>query len=307
MSDDKQLTVIEQREIGFYEDQVIAVKVEGGTVYVPIRPICELIGVAWQPQARKLNSDPILSDVSMSITIRLQTSDSTSRRPQTSDMLCLPLEYLNGWLFGINSNRVKEEIRPKLLQYQRDVYHILYEAFGRNEVTAAPNPLIDDLIDSDDPTAVAYRQALAIVNMAREQLIIKARLETSVSRIDDHENRLQIIKADRGDDSRYITNSQAVQIAQAVKQIALELGRRSKRNEFGGVYGELHRQFDVPGYKMLPAPKFDEAMNFLRQWWEGLTDDTNVPFVRPEWSEMVSVIGGGHEQHPVIAAEFPPN
>lgn len=33
-------------------------------------------------------------------------------------MLCLPLEYLNGWLFGINATRVKKEIRENLIRYQ---------------------------------------------------------------------------------------------------------------------------------------------------------------------------------------------
>lgn len=278
MSDDKQLTVIEQREIGFYEDQVVAVKVEDGTVFVPVRPICELIGIAWNGQYERIKREPILDEIAMSIRITRTDIEASSRQPRTSEMICLPLSHLNGWLFGINVNRVKEEIRPKLLQYQRDCYQVLYEAFGRNEVTAAPDPLLDELLQSDNPTALAYRQAMAIANIARQQLAIEAHVLTNAGRLDDHENRLQIIEADRGDDSRYITNSQAVQIAQAVKQIALELGKRSKRNEFGGVYGELHRQFDVPGYKMLPAPKFDEAMNFLRQWWETITDDSNIPF-----------------------------
>ncbi len=276
MSQAHQLTVIEQREIGFYADQVIAVKVEDGTVYVPVRPICELIGVSWATQTRKLNTDPVLSEVVASVVIRQQVSDD--RRSIRTEMLCLPLDYLNGWLFGINVNRVKDDIRPKLMQYQRDVYQVLYRAFGRSEVTAAPDPLLDELLASDNPAAVAYRQAMAIANIARQQLVIESRIDSAESHLADHESRLQIIEADRGDDSRFVTNTQAVQIAQAVKQIALELGKRSKRNEFGGVYGELHRQFSVPGYKQLPAVKFNEAMNFLRQWWETLTDNSTIPF-----------------------------
>ncbi len=279
MSDKKQLTVVEQREIGFYDDQVIAVKVEDGTVYVPIRPICDQLGISLTGQARKLRNDPVLSSISVTMSVNLssQTSED-SRRPNSTNMLCLPLDYINGWIFGINVNRVKEEIRPKLMQYQRDVYHVLYEAFGRNAVTAAPDPVIDTLLAGDDPTAIAYRQAMAIANMAREQLMIKARLESAESQLLNHEDRIQILEADRGDDSRYITNAQAVQIAQAVKQIALEMSRRSGRNEFGGVYGELHRRFEIPDYRSLPAPHFVEAIDFLRQWWQALTDGKTVPF-----------------------------
>jgi hypothetical protein len=274
MGDAQQLTVIEQREIGFYDDEIIAVKVEDGTIYAPIRPICTLLGVQWNAQFERINREPILLEVGR--TVRVTRTEG--ERQVTRELFCLPIDYLNGWLFGINVNRVKERIRPKLLQYQREVYRVLYEAFGRNEVTAAPDPLLDALRDSENPAAIAYRQAMAIANIARQQLLIETRIHSAETHLADHENRLQIIEADRGDDSRYITNAQAVQIAQAVKQIALELGRRSKRNEFGGVYGELHRQFSIPGYKQLPAAKFQEAINFLGQWWESLTDGSNIPF-----------------------------
>jgi hypothetical protein len=46
-------------------------------------------------------------------------------------MLSLPLDYLNGWLFGINVNRVKAEIRERLIPYQKECYRVLAEAFKR--------------------------------------------------------------------------------------------------------------------------------------------------------------------------------
>ena len=276
MAENTQLTVVSQREIGFYDDEITAVQVEGGGVYVPIRPLCDQLGIAWQPQARKLNSDPVLSDVSASITIRLRVNDS--RGAINSTMVCLPLDYVNGWIFGINANRVKEDVRPKLIRYQREVYRVLYEAFARNAVTVASDAMIDEMLKGSSPEAQAYQIAMAVANMARQQLAIRARVDSAESRLIDHEARLQIIEADRGDDGRFITNSQAVQIAQAVKTIALELNRRSGRNEFGGVYGELYRRFDIPGYKQLPAKQYGEAMQFMRDWWQSLTDESETPF-----------------------------
>lgn len=306
MSQQKMLSVVEQREINFYDDQILVVKVEDGTVYVPIRPICEQLGVDWSGQAKKLNSDPVLSEVSMSVELTLQTSPG-SRRPKTSRMLCLPLDYVNGWIFGINVNRVKEEIRAKLMQYQRDVYRVLFEAFGRNEVTAASDPRIEALLAGESLSAIAYRQAMAIANIARQQVVIEARLESAETHLFDHENRIQILEANQGDDSRYITNAQAVQVAQGVKQIALVLSRNSGQNAFGGVYGELHRRFEIPSYQQLPKAQFAEAMHFLRDWWQALTDSDTVPFLRPAWSEIASVIAGGHEQDPITASDFPAN
>ena len=39
MSDENALVPVEQRTVLFYDDELVAVKVEDGTIYVPIRPI----------------------------------------------------------------------------------------------------------------------------------------------------------------------------------------------------------------------------------------------------------------------------
>jgi len=53
-----------------------------------------------------------------------------------------------------------------------------------------------------------------------------------------------------------VTEDQASQISQAVKAVALALGKASGCNEFGDAYGELYRKFGVASYKMLPARQF---------------------------------------------------
>lgn len=184
-------------------------------------------------------------------------------------MFCIPLDYLNGWLFGINANRVKPEIRDRLIRYQTECYRVLADAFREGSLTT--DSAFADLLKSDSPAAQAYRMAQAIMSMARQQLILE-------NRVDEHEQRLETIEATLGDPTRHISAAQASRISQAVKAIALELGKLSSRNEFGGVYGELYRRFEIAGYRELPANRYDEAMNFLRQWYSSLADDASVPF-----------------------------
>lgn len=57
------LVPVEQKEVDFYDDTVVAVRLESGDILVPIRPVCELIGVSWPPQRRKINDDPVMSEV----------------------------------------------------------------------------------------------------------------------------------------------------------------------------------------------------------------------------------------------------
>lgn len=46
------------------------------------------------------------------------------------EMTCLPLDMLNGWLFGIDANRVKPEIKDKVIAYQRECFKVLADHFG---------------------------------------------------------------------------------------------------------------------------------------------------------------------------------
>ncbi|MCL4266099.1 MAG: hypothetical protein KJ069_23015 [Anaerolineae bacterium] len=42
---EKALVPIEQKEVVFYKDTIVAVRLDDGEIYVPIRPICDNLGV----------------------------------------------------------------------------------------------------------------------------------------------------------------------------------------------------------------------------------------------------------------------
>lgn len=113
--------------------------------------------------------------------------------------------------------------------------------------------------------------AVAIMEMARNQVIMEARL-------DQHEKRLELIEAQLGDESRAISQDQAVQISQAVKAIALVWSKETGRNEYGAVYGRFYQEFAITSYKLLPARHFKEAMVWLTRWYVELTGTDNIPF-----------------------------
>ena len=95
-------------------------------------------------------------------------------------------------------------------------------------------------------------------------------------RLDEHDRRLEEVEATLGDSDRHVTPDQASQLSQAVKTVAMKLSIASRRNEYGGVYGELYRKFGITSYKQLPAAKFDEAMRWLNEWRENIEGD--APF-----------------------------
>ena len=125
MGEEKGLVPVEQKQVLFYEDEITAVLVqtEGPPqVFVPLRPICEQLGVTWPSQLNRINRDPVLSKKVRGVFV-------TNTPGGRQEMSCLPLDYLNGWLFGINANRVNPDIRDRLIRYQEECYRVLAEAF----------------------------------------------------------------------------------------------------------------------------------------------------------------------------------
>ena len=251
---------VEQRAILFYEDELTAVRTGDGRIFVPVRPIVERLGLNWSGQYSRLRRDPLLSEEQ-----RVCVIQTRQRGPQ--EAICIPLDYLSGFLFGISADRVKPEYREDVLRYQRECYKVLSEALQEGRLVGGVG--IEELLQTGDPDTIqAYQIAHAVMRLARSQLLLEARLG---GRIDEHESRLVAIEARLDDPARHVSPEQASQVSQAVKAVALELGRKSGRNEFGAIYGELYRKFGITGYKMLPARRFEEAIRFLTEWHESLT------------------------------------
>jgi len=129
-----QIKVGEPTQIEFYGDYLTAI-FDGETVWVAVKPIIENLGLAWQPQHRKIIEDVVLSQV---ITEKVITSQGKDGKTYNVKMLCLPLEYINGLLFKINPNKIPNpQVREKVIRYQKECYKALYEYFIADRVKRA--------------------------------------------------------------------------------------------------------------------------------------------------------------------------
>ncbi|MDX1416657.1 MAG: phage antirepressor N-terminal domain-containing protein [Candidatus Promineifilaceae bacterium] len=266
MGDEKTMVPVEQKIVEFYEDKVTAVRLATGEVFIPLRPIVEDLGLDWASQTRRINRDPVLAEVKGVVV--------TTTPGGQQEMLALPLDYLSGFLFGVNANRVKPEIRERVIRYQKECYKVLAEAFTEGRLTA--DPPFDELLATDSPAAMAYKIATALQIMARQQLLLESRLDQHGGLLETHDRRLEALESQLGDPDRQITPDQAMQLSQAVKTVAMKLSKASGRNEYGGVYGELYRKFGITSYKQLPAARFEEALDWLNEWREGIEGE--APF-----------------------------
>jgi hypothetical protein len=270
MSDETTLIPVEQKEVLFYDDQLIAVRAYDNHVYVAIGQLCDALGLDRASQTRRIRGDDVLADGYRGSVNLTYPGGGT----QASGVLRVDLLPL--WLTGIRLKAVRPEIRAKLERFKREAAKVLWEAFQEGRLTT--DPAFDDLLRADSPAAQAYRMAQALLQLARQQLLLEARLADAGARLDAHDVRLEQIESALGDRGRFITPEQAGEISQAVKSIATALHKKSGRNEYGAIYGEFYRKFGIPSYRELPARRFDEAIRFLTDWFAEVTGQAGLPF-----------------------------
>lgn len=268
-SGNRALVPVEQKEVNFYDDELTAVKADDGHVYVAISHLCEALDIDTQGQTRRIQRQPVLAGGYTWVDILSTQPIEQRRRVQVLRVDLVPL-----WLTGISTKSIKNDhTRQKLERFQQEAAKVLWEAFQEGQLTA--DPIFDDLLQGDSDAVQAYKMAAAVMKLARNQVLLEARL---TSRMEDHERRLEQIEASLGDPRSFVTPSQAMQISQAVKAIAMEISKNTKRNEYGGVYGQFYRKFEITSYKQLPAERFQEAMNWLTDWYKRQTGAAGLPF-----------------------------
>lgn len=120
--------------ISFHDQSIIAIEHEGKH-FVALRPIVENIGLDWKSQYARIKRNHVLNTSVVMMTTQMPGDD------QRREVLCLPLTMLNGWLFGVDVNRVNPELRDKLMVYQRECFDVLARHFMPAQ--RPHNPAID--------------------------------------------------------------------------------------------------------------------------------------------------------------------
>jgi hypothetical protein len=105
-----------------FHNQSLTAAIINDLPHVALKPICDNIGLQWEGQLQRIKRHPILS-ATMCMT-HIVAEDGKLR-----EMVMLPLKLLNGWLFGVDTNRVKNGTREKLIEYQRECFDVLANHF----------------------------------------------------------------------------------------------------------------------------------------------------------------------------------
>jgi hypothetical protein len=124
-----ELISIGEITIPFYEDHLVVQLGEDGEIYVALRPIVEALGLDWSAQYRRIKRDPVLSEEIKTISVAVTATEIRKRGEGAKDFICLPKQFVSGFLFGVNANRVQEGLREKVIKWQREAHLFLDAAF----------------------------------------------------------------------------------------------------------------------------------------------------------------------------------
>ena len=131
---------------------------------VPIRPICEALGIDANGQKQRIERDEILG--STACVIHAVAADGKER-----EMFAIPYMYVFGWLFSIDTSRVSEEARPSVIRYKQECYRALYEHFTEPQTFLKEKQrVIEAKVTEYQECQRRFRDAQKLMNDAKAEL-----------------------------------------------------------------------------------------------------------------------------------------
>lgn len=131
---------------------------------VPIKPLCEALGIDLESQRKKIQAHYLLASTAVLSTV--VAADGKER-----EMFCLPIGYIFGWLLTINPANVAEENRDNLASYQAECYKALYEYFTEPQTfLKQKQALMEEKVNEYQSRQRDFKNAQKLMNEAKAEL-----------------------------------------------------------------------------------------------------------------------------------------
>ncbi|SAX98102.1 antirepressor protein Ant [Klebsiella pneumoniae] len=159
-----------------FNGQQIITAMAAGIAYVAMKPVVENLGMSWSTQQTKLMKQ---LEKFNCVHMNMVAADGKLRK-----LLCLPLKKLNGWLFSINPEKVRADIRDKLIKYQEECFTVLHDYWTKGEVK---NPRKKTTVDERTPLRDAVNMLVSKRHMMYPEAYAMIHQRFNVESIEDLE------------------------------------------------------------------------------------------------------------------------
>jgi len=123
------------------------------------------LGIDRKAQQEKIEEDDFLSSVRVLSTL---TGADGKKYP----MVCLPHEFIFGWLFTINPKNVKEEAREAVAKYRIACYKVLFNHFSSiSDYLEEKQNMINEKVDRLDEIRSEFKNTERKLKDAKGDLI----------------------------------------------------------------------------------------------------------------------------------------
>ena len=143
--------------VSFRQSDLLLVNHEGQP-FVPMKPVVDGMGLAWQTQHRKLMTGRFKQ------AITIMVIPSSGGEQETG---CLPLRKLPGWLMSIHPNKVKPELRENIIAYQNECDDALWSYWNEGQ---AINPRSKPKKPKALPNGLTTEQQEAIKGLVKARV-----------------------------------------------------------------------------------------------------------------------------------------
>ncbi|HEJ9736584.1 TPA: hypothetical protein SMN61_003312 [Proteus mirabilis] len=165
--------------VPFYDNELYVVE-HNNEPYVPMKPIIEGMGLNWASQFTKLKKRFSKGIVEIAI---------PSKGGEQS-MICLQLRKLSVWMLTIYPNKVKSEIRDKVIQFQEECDDVLYRYWTEGRVV---NPRKLSVMEQLNEACADFKRDEAIASKFGKGLNAWKDVKPQ------HENKIQSLKEKAGE------------------------------------------------------------------------------------------------------------
>lgn len=236
--------------IVFYEEDIVALQeLDANERFVPLARMCDNLGLDPAEEAQALAAHGELT---------------RGLRSLGGGVWGLKVDLVPLWLATLDTAKVKPAVRPKLALYQQECASVLWQAF-KPQGFGPEDTLLPERGEMT-PADVAYQGMMAQAALARQQMLVERQLQTNRA----EGNRIGRIEREERE-------APSFELARLVRRVAHTLAARSRRNEYGGVFSGLYRQFGISSYRNLHYGRLREALDWLERWHSDMLGEPEPP------------------------------
>jgi len=244
----------EEEAVSFYSDDILTMlELDANERSVPLSRLCDTLGLDLLAEIERVEDHPLLRAGLSSVAV--DTARGVQRQPSLRADL-VPL-----WLTTVRLDEVDPAVQPKLALHQRECASLLWQAFKPQGFS--PEDTLVPPVHEMAAAEQAYQSQMGMAMLSRQQMLI--------------ERQINAERADPWSQGQTVVDPQTRQMAQAVRVVANNLSMRTRRNEYGGVYQGLYRQFGITSYRDMPRGRWVEAMEWLDRWRGDIEGEPEPP------------------------------